>query len=74
VGCNSAIHVVKDILKDTGCQVFPAMQMKAIANATMKFQFPLKVKFDMNPLKKKRRDSHQKGSDSVEREKEKEVS
>ncbi len=74
VGCNSAIHVVKDILKDTECQIFPAMQMKAIANATMKFQFPLKVKFDMNPLKKKNRDHHQEGSDSVEREKEKEVS
>lgn len=53
VGCNSAIHVVKDVLKDTNCKVFPAMKMKAIANATMKFEFPLKVKFDMNPLKKK---------------------
>ena len=74
VGCNSAIHVVKDILKDTDCQIFPAMQMKAIANATTKFQFPIKVKFDMNPIKKKNRVHNQKKSTSVEREKEKEAS
>ena len=74
VGCNSAIHVVKDILKDTDCKVFPAMQMKAIANATMKFQFPFKVKFDMSPLKKKSRVHNQEKSTSAKREKEKEVS
>ncbi len=73
VGCNSAIHVVKDILKDTDCKIFPAMKMKAIANATTKFQFPIKVKFDMNPIKKKSRVNNQKESTSVERENEKDV-
>ena len=62
VGCKSAIQVAKDILKDTNCQVFPAMQMKAIANATMKFEFPLKVKFDMKQMKKKRTVNQQEDS------------
>ena len=62
VGCKSAIQVVKDILKDTDIQIFSAMQMKAIANATMKFEFPMKVKFDMNPLKKKRKSGQQEDS------------
>lgn len=73
VGCNSAIHVVKDILKDTDCKIYPAMQMKAIANATMKFQFPFKVKFDMNPLKKKSKVHSHEESVNEERDKEKEM-
>lgn len=72
VGCNSAIHVVKDVLKDTDCQVFPAMKMKAIANATMKFEFPMKVKFDMKPLKKKKVRHHNETING-EREKQKEI-
>ncbi len=74
VGCNSAIHVVKDILKDTDCKVFPSMQMKAIANATMKFQFPFKVKFDMNPLTKKHKARHHEDNVGTVKEKEKAVS
>jgi hypothetical protein len=74
VGCNSAIHVVKDILKGTDCKVFSSMQMKAIANATMKFQFPLKVIFDMNPLKKKSRVRNQEGTAKTEKGKQKEIS
>ncbi len=74
VGCKSAIQVVKDVLKDTNCQVFPAMQMKAIANATMKFEFPMKIKFDMLPLKKKRRTSQHEDSASAAKENQKETS
>lgn len=54
LGCNSATDTVKDTLKDTDCQVFQAMRMRAIANATMKVRFPMKVELDMQPRRKKR--------------------
>ena len=52
VGCNSAAFTAQDALKDTDCQVFQAMRMKAMANATTRFRFPLKVELDMHPLRK----------------------
>lgn len=53
LGCNSATNTVKDTLKESGCQVFQAMRMRAIANATMKFRFPMKVDLDMQPQRRK---------------------
>ena len=55
LGCDSATYTAKDALKGTNCQVFQAMRMMAIANATMKFRFPMTVELDMHPLPKKRR-------------------
>lgn len=55
LGCDSATYTAKDALKGTDCQVFQAMRMMAIANATMKFRFPMTVELDMHPLPKKRR-------------------
>ena len=52
VGCHSATDTVEQALKDTDCQVFQGMRMKGLANATMKFEFPLKVKLEMHPLRK----------------------
>ena len=54
LGCDSATHTAKDALKDTGCQVFQAMRMMAMANATMRFRFPMTVDLDMHPLPKQR--------------------
>jgi hypothetical protein len=59
VGCNSATYTAEDALKDTKCQVFQAMRMKAMANATPKFRFPMKVELDMHPFRKKRRGRRQ---------------
>ena len=53
LGCKSAINTVEEVLKDTNCQVLPAMRMKAIANATTRFRFPLRIDLDMHPLRKK---------------------
>ena len=54
LGCNSATSTVKDVLKHTDCQIFQAMRMRGIANATTKFRFPLTVDLDMHPSRKKR--------------------
>lgn len=56
LGCNSATDTVKEALKDADCQVFQAMQMKGIANATMKFQFPMNINLEKKPLRKKGKD------------------
>lgn len=55
LGCNSATSTVEEALKDSDCQVVQGMRMKALANATMKFRFPMKVDFDLRPLQKIRR-------------------
>lgn len=55
LGCNSATDTVKDALKDADCQVFQAMRMKGIANATMKFQFPMNITLEKKPLREKRK-------------------
>lgn len=58
LGCNSATNTVKDTLKDTDCQVFQAMRMRAIVNAKMKFRFPMKVELDMQPPRRKHDRGH----------------
>ncbi|MEM6353698.1 MAG: hypothetical protein AAF766_23350 [Cyanobacteria bacterium P01_D01_bin.14] len=50
LGCVSATDTVKDALKEIDCQVFQGMKMKGISNATVKFEFPLTVKLEVNPL------------------------
>ena len=60
LGCNSATDTVKEALKDADCQVFQAMRMKGIANAAMKFQFPMNINLEKNPLRKKRKVCRQK--------------
>lgn len=55
VGCNSATYTAQEALKDTDCRVFQAMRMKAMANATTKFRFPMNVELDMHPLRKTHR-------------------
>ncbi len=52
LGCISATDTVRDALKETDCQIFQGMRMKGISNATMKFEFPLKVKLEMHPSHK----------------------
>ena len=54
-GCNSATDTIEDILKDSDCDVIQAMRMRGIAHATTKFGFPLKVGFDVHPMRKKRK-------------------
>jgi hypothetical protein len=56
LGCNSATSTVEDALKDTDCQIFQGMRMKAVANATTRFRFPMNVELDLHALKKRRRD------------------
>ena len=48
LGCTSTTDTVRDALKETDCQIFQGMRMKGISNATMKFEFPLKVKLEMH--------------------------
>jgi len=55
LGCDSATYTAKDTLKETGCQVFQAMRVETIANAMMKFRFPLTVELDWNPMPTKPR-------------------
>ncbi len=55
MGCTSAISTVKEVLKNTDCRIIPAMRMKAIANATMKFRFPFTIGLDMHPKRKHRK-------------------
>ena len=61
LGCNSATSTVKDVLKDTDCQVVQAMRMRGVANATTKFRFPLKVFLDRHLPQRKRGGSHARG-------------
>ncbi|NKB58193.1 MAG: hypothetical protein GKS00_17855 [Alphaproteobacteria bacterium] len=56
LGCNSATVTAKDALKDADCQVFQAMRMKAMANATTKFGFPPTMELERHPMKKTDRD------------------
>ena len=56
LGCPSATFTVEDALKYTDCKVLQGMRMKGLTNATMKFEFPkfdfpLKVNLEMNPLR-----------------------
>jgi len=55
LGCDSATYTAKEALKDTDCQVIQAMQMTGIANATVKFRFPMTVDLDMHLVPKKAR-------------------
>ena len=55
LGCDSATYTVKEALKSTDCQIIQAMQMTGIANATVKFRFPMKVELDMHLVPKKGR-------------------
>ena len=68
VGCNSATYTAMDALKDTDCQVFQAMRMKAMANATSRFRFPMNLELDMHPLRKTRRASRHKDPAGAARE------
>ena len=43
MGCESARYTVADTLKDTNCDVFLAMELVGITNATLKFGLPLTV-------------------------------
>lgn len=55
LGCDSATYTAKEALKGTNCQVIQAMQMTGIANATVKFRFPMTVELDMHLVPKKSR-------------------
>jgi hypothetical protein len=46
LGCDSATYSVRQALKDNECQIFQAMQMTGITNATVKLQFPLTVNLE----------------------------
>jgi len=54
LGCDSATYTAKEALKSTDCQIIQAMQMTGIANATVKFRFPVTVDLDMHLVPKKR--------------------
>jgi hypothetical protein len=53
LGCHSATHTVKVALKDTDCQAFQGMQEISLANATLKFRYPMTVELDTHPLPNK---------------------
>lgn len=55
LGCNSATYTAQETLKGTDCRVVQAMRMRAMANATTKFRFPMNVELDMHPLRKTHR-------------------
>ena len=48
LGCESAAYTVRDAIKDTDCRIFEAMRMAAVANATMRFRFPMTVELDLH--------------------------
>lgn len=73
LGCNSAASTVRDTLEETDCQVFQAMRMRGIANATTKFQFPLTVNLERHPSRKEHKVRRHEGSRDTARENEKEV-
>lgn len=74
LGCDSAINTVKDTLKDTDCQILPAMRMKGTANATTKFGFPPSIEFEMHQSKKDRGTGRREGSAGASSENGKEAS
>lgn len=43
LACDSGSESAKDALKDTGCQVFQALDMDGVINATTSIHFPLTV-------------------------------
>ncbi len=43
LACDSGTESAKDALKDTGCQVFQALDMDGVINATTSIHFPLTV-------------------------------
>jgi len=55
LGCDSATYTAKEALKNTDCQVIQVMQMTGIANATVRFRFPMTVDLDMHLVPKKGR-------------------
>jgi len=46
LGCDSGTVTAQDALKDTNCQIFQAMEMKGIVNATGNIKFPMTVRFE----------------------------
>ena len=50
LGCHSATHTAKETLKGTDCQVFQGMQEAGLANATIKFRYPMTVELQAHPL------------------------
>jgi len=60
LGCDSATYTAKEALKNTDCQVLQAMKMTGIANATVKFRFPMTVDLDMHLVPKKGQDNPKK--------------
>jgi hypothetical protein len=46
MGCESARYTVEETLESTDCEVVLAMQLVGITNASLKFQFPFKVKLE----------------------------
>jgi len=74
LGCHSAAYTVEDALKDTDCKVFQGMRMKGLTNATMRFEFPLKVKLEMHPLRKEHKIRRRENFVGAERESEKDDS
>ena len=55
LGCHSATHTARLALKDADCQVFQGMQEIGLANATVKFRYPMTVELDTHPLPDKLR-------------------
>lgn len=47
LGCDSATQTARETLKESDCQVIQGMQGIGIANATMRFRFPMTV--DVQP-------------------------
>lgn len=43
LGCDSAVHTVRQALEGTACRVVPAMRLTGITNATVKVRFPLTI-------------------------------
>ena len=43
LGCDTASYTARQALQDTNCQVFQAMRITGLTNATVKFRFPMTV-------------------------------
>jgi len=46
LACESAQCTVKETLEDTDCEAILGMKLVGLTNATMKFEFPLKIRLD----------------------------
>jgi len=46
LGCDSAAYTVQQALKDTDCQIIPAMHLTGITNAAVKFKFPMTLQLE----------------------------